>query len=196
MSAHVLPLKRIDGVTAEISDEALLAACATGDRAALAALFDRHQASVQRFLARLAGVDPQDAEDLLQNTFIEVFRSAKRFLNRSSVRSWVFGIAANLTRNHVRSSRRRRELHLAFSREPVSSRPVTPERSAERQRLRSQLERAIADLPYKLRVVFVMCDVEGIRGVEAARILKIREGTLYRRLHDARKRLRVDLGGA
>ena len=53
----------------------------------------------------------------------------------------------------------------------------------------AELMAAIEGLSYKLRVVLVMCDIEGIPGAEAAKSLGIREGTLWRRLHDARKKL-------
>jgi RNA polymerase sigma-70 factor (ECF subfamily) len=59
----------------------------------------------------------------------------------------------------------------------------------------ARLKAAMEGLPHDLREVFVMCDLEEIRGVDAARVLDIREGTLWRRLHEARKALREALEG-
>ena len=58
-----------------------------------------------------------------------------------------------------------------------------------------RLSAALDALPHDLRVAFVLCDVEEVPGVEAARALGVRQGTMWRRLHDARKRLRDMLGG-
>ena len=91
MKGKLLALRRVAGDPAEMSDVALLAACAVGDSAALGALFDRHRSAVQRFLARLA--DQRDTDDLVQETFLQVNRSADRFRGRSSVKTWILGIA-------------------------------------------------------------------------------------------------------
>ena len=66
----LVPLRRVDGLPAEMSDEALLAACALGDRAALGALYDRLSPHVWRFLSRMAGNQLEELEDLVQATFI------------------------------------------------------------------------------------------------------------------------------
>ncbi|MEQ9321530.1 MAG: RNA polymerase sigma factor, partial [Polyangiaceae bacterium] len=72
---------------------------------------------------------------------------------------------------------------------------VSPERGAIAHELVSRLEQEVASLPYEQRVAFVMCDVEDLPGVEVARALGIPTGTLYRRLHHARKRLRAVVEG-
>src|SRR5262245_54267609 len=86
MAARLLAFRRAEGVVTEMSDEALLAACAVGDTAALGVLYDRHQASVRRFLARLRGARAAELDDLVQATFIEVWRSSPRFRRRSAVK--------------------------------------------------------------------------------------------------------------
>ena len=55
------------------------------------------------------------------------------------------------------------------------------------------MQSVLASLPHDLRVVFVMCELEEVSGAEAARVLNLRQGTLYRRLHDARRKLRYAL---
>ena len=121
VSGRVLPLRRIEGVVEEMSDDALLAACAMGDAAALGALFDRHHAGVYRFIGRLSQTDPADLDDLVQTTFLTVQRSARKYRGRSTVRTWLFGIAVNVVRREARSRGRRRRLALAVSAEPTSS---------------------------------------------------------------------------
>jgi len=192
--AKVLPFRRVDGFPDEMSDEALVAACAVGDVASLGALYDRHHKAVYHFLSRLAGCDGRDLDDLAQNTFLEAHRSARTYQGRAPVRPWLFGIAANVVRHHVRGEIRRRALHLAAG-ERSPNGPVPPDASVERRQLVERLGAALSDLPHDLRVAFVLCDVEGVPGVEAARAVGVPEGTLWRRLHEARKALRAALDG-
>ena len=190
----LIPLRRIEGVAGELSDEALVAACAVGDASSLGALFDRHHAAAYRFLARLATVDAGDLDDLVQATFVEVRRAAAGYAGRAAVRTWIFAIAANVARHHARSEGRRRTLSAEFLRRPHGT-PARPDETTERRDLLTRIEKAMQALPHDLRVAFVMCDLEEMRGVEAARALDIREGTLWRRLHEARKALRKALEG-
>jgi RNA polymerase sigma factor (sigma-70 family) len=104
----VVPLRRIAGEVHELSDEALVFAAGAGDPAALGALFDRFAADVHRFVIRIAGRFAADVDDLAQATFLEVYRSSARFNRRSSVKTWMFGIAINVVRHHRRSEGRRR----------------------------------------------------------------------------------------
>jgi RNA polymerase sigma-70 factor (ECF subfamily) len=193
----VLPLRRIAGNEAELSDESLVAACVLADRAALGALFDRFHEGVYRFLARLCGSDGSELDDLVQATFLEVPRAARRFRGGSSVRTWIFGIAANHARHHVRSERRRGAMLSAVAREARDDdHAPPPDVQVGQRQLLDRLQRAMESLSHDQRAVFVLCDVESVPGVEAARALGVREGTLWRRLHEARKRLREALGGA
>src|SRR5687767_5061415 len=117
MSANVIALRpllperpaRREAAGGEVlSDEALLAACATGDAAALGALFDRFHDAVYRFAARLATTDELARDDLVQATFLEVCRTAHTFRGGSAVKTWILGVAANVARHTLRSEQRRR----------------------------------------------------------------------------------------
>jgi RNA polymerase sigma-70 factor (ECF subfamily) len=188
----LLPFRRVAMLGGSLSDEALLAACATGDAVALADLFSRHADALYGFLSRLRGADASDLDDLLQWTFLEAMGSIRKFRGRASVRTWLFGIAANVVRHHVRSEARRRVFldNMSWVPEP---RTETPAEAIERRQLRRRLTVALAQLSDDLRIPFVMCDVEGLPGTEVARVLDLREGTLWRRLHEARTRLRRSL---
>ncbi len=188
--ADVIPIRR---KAAELGDEALVAACAVGDPGALGALFDRHHEALCRFLARLSR-DPSEIDDLVQQTFVEVWRSAARFRGGAQVRTWMFGIAANLVRHRARSEGRRKAA-LADLAQAAPAATRGPDDAAIRRELVARMRDALASLPDELREVFVMCEVEEVPGVEAAKVLGLREGTVWRRLHDARKRLRAILEG-
>jgi RNA polymerase sigma-70 factor (ECF subfamily) len=190
----IVPLRRLDerrAALSEISDEALLAACAVGDSAALGALFDRHHEPVYRLISRLLRSEPSEIDDLVQTTFLEAWRSASRYSSKGSVRSFLFGIAANTVRHHVRSTRRRRDAIGDWQPPPPPAN--APDDALARARQVNQLAVALDRLPHDLRVAYVLCDLEDIPGVEAARMLDVRAGTLWRRLHDARRALREAL---
>jgi RNA polymerase sigma-70 factor (ECF subfamily) len=186
-----------DGVDVARPDASLLEDFARGDTLALGELFDRHHAAVYRFVARLTSTDRADLDDLVQQTFVEVARRASTFRGASAVRSWLFGIAVNVARHDARSRTRRRRVIGDFGGERPSQVPGVdrPDETAERNELLERLARAIDALPLPLREVFVACEVEDLAGAEVARQLGIPEGTLWRRLHEARKKVRALVEG-
>ncbi|HEU5061117.1 MAG TPA: RNA polymerase sigma factor [Kofleriaceae bacterium] len=192
--SRILPFRRVRGRPTEMSDEGLVAACATGESAALGALYDRHVDAVRRFLARMSGTDERDLDDLVQATFETVPRAARRFGGESQVRTWLFGVASNVVRHHVRSEVRRKRLVAAFAEERPGAQGDTSDEVLERERA-ARLQAAIAALPDKLREAFVLVYLEGVPGGEVATLLGVREGTIWKRLFQARAHLRASLGG-
>jgi RNA polymerase sigma-70 factor, ECF subfamily len=190
----LVPLRRVAGAVGELSDEALVSAAGSGDRAALGALFDRFSADVFRFVARIAGSFAADLDDLLQATFLEVYRSSARFDRRSSVKTWIFGIAVNIVRHHRRGEGRR---NAALQR--YASVGVEPDRgidaALDRTRQLERLSRALDDLAEPLRVAYVLCVIEELTAREAATALGASEGTVWRRVSEARAALRKLLDG-
>jgi RNA polymerase sigma-70 factor (ECF subfamily) len=190
LEGRILPLRKPDErrtAVSDISDEALLAACGVGDAAALGALFDRHHEAVYRLASRLLHTDPAEIDDLVQTTFLGAWRSAKSFSGRGSVKSFLFGIAANTVRHHLRTTTRRRR---ALAEMPVPQHPRLPDEAVVRAQQVHRLAAAVDELPHDLRVAYVLCDLEDMAGVEAARVIGVRAGTLWRRLHEARRLLR------
>ena len=195
LTAQLLAFRRADGRVEEMTDEALVAACAVTDSAALGTLFDRHHRRVHRFLCRVSGVDGADAEDLLQDTFTELWRSSTRYRGDAPALTWIFGIAANVARHHIRASVRRTRATVSLSEQPSGPSERPDDTAARREAIR-KLQVALTGLPHDQRVAFVMCDIEGTAGVDAARVLGVRPGTIWRRLHEARKTLRARIGEA
>jgi RNA polymerase sigma-70 factor (ECF subfamily) len=191
---RLAPIRRVSGTVEELSDAALVAACALGESAALGALIDRFQRPLHRFVARLLGSDGEDRADLVQATFVQVAQSAKSYRQASSVRVWIFGIAANLTRNHIRALVRTRRMQAALISLPAV-RPARPDDEAQRREMMTRLRSALAELPHDLREAFVLCDLEELSAREAAAAIGVREGTIWRRVHEARKALRTAIEG-
>ncbi len=191
---RLAPMRRISGATSDLSDAALVAACALGDSVAMGALIDRFQRPLYSFVARLLGSDGEDRADLVQATFAEVARCAHTYRQDSSVRVWIFGIAANLTRNHIRALVRCRRMQTALVSIPAAM-PSRPDDEAQRRELMARLRVALTKLPHDLREAFVLCDLEELSAREAAAVVGVREGTIWRRVHEARKALRRALEG-
>jgi RNA polymerase sigma-70 factor (ECF subfamily) len=184
----LLPFRRIRGTAEEMSDRALVSALAQSDTAALGALYDRFHADVYRFLVRISRADV--AEDLAQQTFLEAYRSAPRFRGESTVKTWLFGIAVNQTRNYFRSESRRANANSKLAAMPPA-RPPSVNEALTIEQQRSWVAAAVEQLSPGLREAYVLCVVEEVPGKEAARILGIREASLWRRLSDARNALRA-----
>jgi RNA polymerase sigma-70 factor (ECF subfamily) len=191
MTDKLIPFRRMD--RQESSDEALIAAAATGDNSATEELFRRHGDRVHRVLVRLRFVDRRDLDDLVQNTFIEIQRCAGQFDNRASVGTWIVGIAMNIVRNYVRNEKRRRAAIAAVASVSPADDGRRPDELASQRQVLARLQTVFESLPADLRIAFTLCDLEGMRGVDVARALEIPEGTVWRRLHEARTRLRVAL---
>ena len=176
----------------ELEDKALVAAMGTGDLQALGGLYDRFHRDVYAFVHRAITSDDTHLDDLVQDTFLAAFHAAARFRGRSSVKTWLFGIAINTGRNFIRSETRRRKAHEHYPL-PVPCSPH-PDDAFQSTRELSRVAEAIAGLPYKLRVAYVTCVLEGVGSDEAAVALRVRKGTLWRRVHDARNRIREAIG--
>jgi len=178
---------RPDARVEDLSDEGLVAACATDDRAARALLFERHVYAVHRFVSRMAASDADAVDDLVQATFVNAFQAAGSFRG-DHVRGWLFGIAANLVRGFARREiRRKRAMRAVAELATDRTGPANPDLA--------RLPAAIAELPHDLRVALVLIDLEGEKGKDAAAALGIPEGTLWRRVFHARQALRLALGG-
>ena len=173
----------------QLSDEGLAAACATGDRTAQSLLFERYADPVYRFVARMRTSDAHAVDDLVQATFLAAFKSAAKFRG-PKLQSWLFGIAVNVMRTYVRKEVARKRVASSLAEQPPAE-AIGP-RDADVLRLRDAIDR----LSPKLRAVVVLVDLEGESGADVAAALGIPEGTVWRRLSDARAKLRAALGGA
>lgn len=163
------------------SDAALLEAVARGDLAGLGQLYERHAESVLRFARRARG--ESDAEDVVQATFERAVKTAERYDGRSdSARSWLLGIAARILQERRRSAWRLSRLLAAVSWQRT---PVCSPSHAE-----GDIRRGLERLSDAKRVVVVLVEIEGFRGEDVAQMLDIPVGTVWTRLHHARRELR------
>lgn len=146
------------------------------------AIFDRHHLAVFRYLRRLLG-DDAEAEDLTQETFLRVVRSADRYVSRDHEGAWVFEIARNLLRN------RRRDL----SRRPASVGLEAASAVPRRDDDRIALDRALEDLAEADRDAFLLREVGGLGYDDIAAVLGLTPDAVRSRIHRARASLREAL---
>jgi RNA polymerase sigma factor (sigma-70 family) len=187
MTNRSLRLVRLErGTPVAASDDAdVLGRVGRGDVGALGELYDRHASALLGFATRCSGA--QDAEDLVQATFVRAARSAARFDGRhASARSWLFGITAHLVQERRRSFAR---LARALLRLDVSA--VTGASTSQPDEERNDLRKGLDRLTESKRVVLLLAEVEGFTCDEIASMLAVPVGTVWTRLHHARREMRA-----
>lgn len=174
------------GLVGATSDEALIAAIAAGDRAAMRILYNRHQVRIFRFAARLVD-DAASAEDVVSEAFIEVWRQADRFEGRSSVSTWIMSIA----RYKALSVRRRRqEIELDDKvAEAVADQYSTPEQILLETDRRAQLRACLSQLSPDHREIIDLVYYHDKTIEEVAEIVGVPKNTVKTRMFYARRRL-------
>ena len=179
-----------------------LQALRAGDREEFSRLVEQYSANIYRLALRMLD-QPQDAEDVLQETFLKAYRGLKNFDGRSRLSTWLFRIATNealmLLRKH--------KPEFVSIDEPVETEegeqePVQivdwcclPEGEMMSKEARQHLNEAAERLPHNLRVVFLLRDIEDLSTQETAEVLGLTETAVKTRLSRARMRLREDLSG-
>ncbi|HUF40153.1 MAG TPA: RNA polymerase sigma factor [Anaerolineales bacterium] len=134
--------------------------------------------------------DASDAEDAAQETFIAAAAGLDGFRGDSKIKTWLFGIAINVCRAQRRKLARRNRLQGALQViARLASRSQSPEQAAVRNETGERLRAAVAALDEKHRVPIVLFYLHDLPVPEIARILGTRTGTVYSRLHYARKHL-------
>jgi RNA polymerase sigma-70 factor (ECF subfamily) len=166
------------------TDAELMGQLARGEIDALGELYDRYHDVVRRFLGRAAR-DADDVDDLVHATFLEAAQSAARYDGRPSCRPWLVGIAAHLLRR--RRQRFGRFMAVLASLRGVRATPADPRPAMQ---ARTDLDRALAAISEAKRVTILMAEVEGLSCAEIAAALEIPVGTVWTRLHAARRELR------
>jgi RNA polymerase sigma-70 factor (ECF subfamily) len=174
-------------------DADLLAALAGGDLGALRLLYDRHAPWLSARLTRRCN-SPDAVADVLQDTFLAVWKGAERWRGDGEVGAWLWGIAV---RRLVSRLRGRRDALVLPLEEVASARP--PEASVEERVLLGveygDLGSALARLSPEMRAVVQATVLDGLTTREAARLLGVPANTVKTRLYRAKAHLRKDLAG-
>lgn len=180
------------------ADEAqLLAGLRAGDRMACTCLLKRYAPRLYRLALQLSG-SADDAEDVLQESFIQACANIPSFEGRSSLGTWLHRIVRNTALMHLR--RKRPDVQIdpdalddVISTALPSDTRSEPDDTVLTRELREVVDHAVLALPATLRAAFVLRDIEGLSTQEAAAALEIGEPALKVRLHRARLALRQHL---
>jgi len=181
-------------VRADIPDLELVDRHRQGDLRAFEELYTRHAGRLYGLAWRMVG-NAADAEDLLQDIFLQAHRKLDGFRGHSALATWLYRLAMNACLDHLRSKRGR--MNQATDSLDADGRmtPAAPAGAVELTVRRVDLERAIGQLPEGCRAAFLLHDVEGFEHREVADMLGIAEGTSKSQVHKARLRLRAALRG-
>ena len=176
------------------ADLDLVRRCKQGDPRAFEELYRAHSARLYSLLLRMVGA-AEDAEDLLQDVFLQAHRKLDSFRGESSLGTWLYRLAVNQCLDYLRGRQSKMtRITESFEDEAVQE-PTSPAPAIPAAISRVDLERAIARLPEGCRLAFVLHDVEGFAHHEVAGLLGISEGTSKSQVHKARLKLRSMLSG-
>jgi RNA polymerase sigma-70 factor (ECF subfamily) len=187
-------------VDTDTSPDISLEALQAGDRAEFARLVDAYSTQIYRLALKMLG-DEQDAEDVLQNTFMKALQSIKKFEGRSSLSTWMYRIAVNEALMLLRRQKPTVPVAMDYEDDEDEIQHPTqftdwcclPEEDLLSEEARLHLDKAIRRLPEKLQVVFLLRDIEGLSIRETREALDLTETAVKTRLLRARLNLREQL---
>jgi len=170
-------------------DEAVLAGCRSGERGAQQCLYKLSHRQVYQLMLRMVGL--QDAADVTQQVFLQVFRKIDQFEGHSKFKTWLYRLAVNEALQHLRKEHRWK--FRTLPRDPMSHHQPEEERDEHKE----LLQQALLRVEPELSSIFVLREVEGLSYREIAAAIEIPEGTVGSRLNRARRDLQqhlADLG--
>lgn len=176
------------------TDAALVERVRRGDRSAFGELVKRYQRQAYRLALRFTG-RPEDAQEVLQESFLAAFRNLDSFRAESAFSSWLYRVTVNAALMHLRKGRAGPP-KIAIEDLPESIGLVGgewPDAATNRREIAEVLSQALEELPEMYRAVFVLRDVEDLSTEQVAEILEVTLATVKTRLHRARLFLRERL---
>lgn len=186
--AIVGPKSRSGTAPIETDDAELVEACRRGESKAMELLYHRYKRRVFGLVTRIVG--PSDSEEVVQETFVRIFRGLAKFRGDSQLSTWIYRLAVNCSLSHVSKRKRRPEFEELSEHEPAEAPP------SRDPALSKRLQEALLTLPAGYRAVLVLHDIEGQSHEQCAKILGCRIGTSKSQLHKARMRMREILGSS
>ena len=163
----------------------LLNACQNGDREAQRQIYELYKKPMYQLTFRLVG--PQEAADLTQQIFLQLFQKIDQFAGRSRFRTWLYRLAVNECLQHLR--RQKRTVPGSLVEDPADSSVSEIDRLEQHELLEHVLSRLEPDL----RTIFLLKEVEHLSYAELVETLEIPEGTVASRLNRARTQLKASL---
>lgn len=176
-------------------DLALMARIAGGDERAFALLVEKHQGAVIGTVAKMTNFSP-DSEDIAQQVFLRIWKSAKRYKPTAKFTTFLFTITKNLVFNETRKRSRRKESSLEEQEEDwhqrvaVDDNIAQPDQKLEQAEMKKAIDRAIATLPEKQKMAVILRRYEQLSYEEIAEVLGLSVSGVKSQLFRARGTLR------
>ena len=178
-------------------DVALMLRVAGGEEAAFEQLIERHQGAIIGTVSKMLG-NASDAEDIAQQVFIRLWKSAPRYKPKAKFTTFLYTITRNLVFNESRRKSRKKEYSMEereddFHLQTADHQNASPDQGMLQQELRQAVDKAIADLPEKQRLAVILRRYEGMPYDEIAKILGLSVSAIKSQLFRARHTLRESL---
>jgi RNA polymerase sigma-70 factor (ECF subfamily) len=172
----------------------LIPECIAGNEAAIEIFVRQYETSVFRLALSIIG-DPAEANEVTQETFIAALRSLQSYQEKQSFKAWLYTIALNHSRSHLRKQkvfeRLRTTLTGIFRIE--TEKQVSPEETVIQNEKEAQIWNSLNQLDERHRTVVVLRYFHELSITEISELLSVNEGTIHSRLHSAREKLRDTL---
>ena len=182
-------------------DAALMLRVKKGDRTAFASLVEKYQQPVMNFIHRTLR-DETEAEDVAQNVFLQVYKSAPRYVTTAKFSTWLFTIARNLCLNEIRRRSRHPAESLDATRPDSEDQPLhqiedkqtfTPPASLLQGELEEKIAEALAELPENQRTALLLCRQDELSYEEIAEVLDCSLSATKSLIHRGRETLKAKL---
>ncbi len=194
-------MDQVEGTRGQATDRDLFRAAQAGDYTAFEEIVRRYHERVFRLAFGMTKSE-SDAEEIVQDTFLNVFRNIKSYRADAAPGSWIYRVAANSALMRLRTKRRKPLLSIEDMPAsengqsglwPVGAWARQPDEKLLNQELMGRLDEAISRLPEKYRLVLLLRDVEGLDNDEVAETLGLTVPTVKARLHRSRMFVRDEI---
>jgi RNA polymerase sigma-70 factor, ECF subfamily len=186
-TSHVNPVERMD----EVQSARLILDCLAGDQDAIETLVRQYETGVFRLALSIVG-DTSEANEITQETFLAALRSLRSYQERKSFKAWLYTIALNQSRSHLRKRKARERLAALLTSvfRVEAQKQVLPEEAIIQNEKEAVLWNSLNDLDERFRTVVVLRYFHELSISEISEILCVNEGTIHSRLHSAREKLK------
>jgi RNA polymerase sigma-70 factor (ECF subfamily) len=176
------------------STASLVSECIAGNEAAIEMLVRQYETSVFRLALTIVG-DQAEANEITQETFIAALRSLPSYEEKKSFKAWLYTIALNHSRSHLRKRKTLERLRAALNSifRVEAQKQISPEESVIQNDKEAEIWNALNQLDDPFRIVMILRYFHELPISEISEMLSVNEGTIHSRLHTARERLRSAL---
>ena len=173
----------------------LISECIAGNEDAIEMLVRQYEAGVFRLALSMVG-DQADAQEITQETFIAALRSLRTYQEKKSFKAWLYTIALNQSRRHLRKRRILERLRTTLTNviRVDAQKQASPEEAIIENEKEAVIWTELNKLDERHRIVVILRYFQELSIAEISEILTVNEGTVHSRLHNARERLRSALG--